>query len=110
FALRNLGRDFEGDRLCIRDRGRERLFVGLYGVPERPDQGVDVDAGETLSEVFHAGRYVVDFLHHGAQVRLLGGGDILVVLQGFALRRAEIDRNEVLTEQAGELDRRGAVG
>ena len=96
--------------LHVGDRGSERVFVGGDEIPERADQGVDLEAGEALGEVFHAGSDVIDLLHHGAQVGLFGGGDILVVLQGLAARRAEIDRDEVLPEQADELDRGDAVG
>ena len=110
FALRHLGGDVERERLHVGNRDGERVFVGVDEIPERPDQRVNLEAGEALGEVLDAGGHVVNLLHHGAQVGLLGGGHILVVLEGFALRRAEVHGDEVLPQQPGEFNRRDAVG
>ena len=90
-ALFDLDGDIGGEGLEVGDGHRQRVFVGTDEIPERPDQSVDLEAGEALGKVLHAGSDVVDLLHHGAQVGLLGSGDILIILQGFAPRRAEID-------------------
>ena len=110
FALSHLRRKLGGDRLHVGDCCRERVLVGGDEIPERPNEGINLEAGETLGEVLHPGSDVVDLLHHGAQIGLFGGGDVLVVLQEFAPRRAEINGDKVLAEQPHELDRRDAVG
>src|ERR1019366_6541864 len=109
-ALFDLGGDVGGEVLEVGDGQRQRVFVGGYEIHERPDQRINLKAGEALGEVFHAGSDVIDLLHHGAQISLLGGANILIILQRLASRGAEIDGNKVLAEQPRELDRRDTVG
>src|SRR5438105_12024722 len=85
--------------LDVRDGGGERPLVCSQEISERAEQVRELIATEGFGDVFNAAGDIIDFLHDGAQVGLLAGGQDGFIGSRKGGRGAISDLDEILPEQ-----------